>query len=310
MRARSPTPASHTPARPSPGKRRDVVWLNGRILPAGRARVSVQDRGLLYADAVFETVRLYSGAIFSWRAHERRLTASMRRFRFPRLPFSLRDAVEDLVSASGLSDAAIRITVTRGVGEGLLPPRHLEPTVLVTARGIPPDLARERKRGVAVVSLPFGPATTSLTAGHKTTAYLPAVVGRIRAQARSAYEGIYTGPDDEVSEGTTSNVFAVQAGRLLTPPLSSGCLPGVTRTLVLRIARSAGVPVREGGLRVRDLTRAEEVFLTGSVAEILPVVRLDGRRIGAGVPGPLTRRIADLYAQRLTRWRRGLRARR
>jgi branched-subunit amino acid aminotransferase/4-amino-4-deoxychorismate lyase len=276
---------------------RDVVSVDGRLVPAARATISVFDRGFLYGDAVFETVRAYGGRLLLWRAHERRLLASLRAFGIARPALDLRRATLEVVAARRLRDAAVRVTVTRGRGEGLVAPRGLAPTVVIAAREVPADLSEQRGRGASAVLLPFGHGRGGLTDGHKTTAYLSAVVGKSRAAARGALEGVYVERDGTVSEGTTSNLFVVRRGALTTAPLHDGCLPGVTRSAVLRLAAQAALEVRVRPLPVRELHAADEMFLTASTLEVMPLVRLDGRPVGDGRPGPVTRLLQERYAR-------------
>ena len=282
---------------------RRVVWLDGRVVPAARARVSVFDRGLLYGDAAFETVRVYRGHPFRWREHHRRLTATLRRLSIPPPGASLRRALDDVLTAARLPEAAVRLTITRGIGEGLAPPDDLVPTVLLIPRPIPAGLERARREGVRVIRLPFGQGRFGFTTGHKTTDYAAAVHGRILARRADAFEALYVEEDGTLSEATTSNVFAVRRGRLYTPPTAAGCLPGITRELVLRLARKGGVEVREQALRSDALHTFDEIFLTGSVIELVPVVDVDGRPVGAGTPGPLTHRLQGAYGRLVRRSR-------
>jgi len=275
-----------------------LVWLNGWVVPAHAARVSALDRGLLHGDGVYDTWRMYGGRPFAVAAHVRRLTAAARVLGLP-VPgpaavWERRSRL--LVARNGLGDAAVRLTVTRGAaGDAPLPAARVRPTVLLSPRPLPPDLARRQDDGVAVVLLPFprdaGPPWGNL----KLVGHASAVVGRRIAARRRADEGLYVTADGEVTEGTTSNLFLVERDTLVTPPLA-GILPGVTRALVLQLARRAGLPVREEVVTVARLRRAGEVFLTASTVEILPVVRLDGRPIGHARPGPLTRVLQARYA--------------
>lgn len=284
-----------------PGTTAPYAWVAGRIVPVGEARVSIFDRGFLYGDAFFETVRVYRGRPFLWDGHLRRLRASLRAFGVAWPRQDLRNAALALLEACGLADAALRVTVTRGVGEGLIPPRDLEPVAVITARTIPESLPDERARGIAVIRLPFGHGRGSVTSGHKNVDYLPAVAGRMRAGKRGATEALFVESDGNISEGTTSNLFVVRHGRLLTPPAQAGCLPGLTRQLVVRIAERAGLSVREAPIPAGRLDDADEVFLTGSVIEVLPVVRIDGRRLGSGRPGPITLRLQGAYRSHVER---------
>ncbi len=278
-----------------------LVWLDGRIGPHRRATIPIDDRGFLFGDAVFETLRLDGGRPRALSAHLRRLRRTLRAWHFPRLPWDLAVAIDDLVRAARIEDAAVRITVSRGSGATLAPPPGLVPRVLLVPRPIPPELPLLRERGVGVVTLPFGRGPGRLTAGFKTTDYLTAVAGRMVAQRAGAFEALYVEAGGLVSEGTTSNVFVVRRGRLYTPPLSAGCLPGVTRAFIMARARHAGLEVEEAPLPAAGLARCEEAFLTGSVIEVLPVTRIDGAPVGDGRPGPVTRRLAALCANA---WRR------
>jgi D-amino acid aminotransferase len=278
-----------------PSRARDAVWVNGRLLPASRATLPVYDRGLLYGDAVFETVRAYDGRLFLWQQHLRRLTASLRAFRIPVPRTDLADAARRVIAARGLTDAAIRITVTRGTGEGLIATSALVPNVVIMARAIPAELPAQRERGISVVLLPFGRGHGGITDGHKTNAYLSAVLGKTRAAERRAFEGLYVERDGMISEGTTSNVFAVRSGRLLTPPLEAGCLPGVTRQVILHLAAEEGLPYETMALQASTLHELDEVFLTASTLEVMPVVRIDRQRVATGKPGTITRLLQERY---------------
>ncbi len=276
---------------------RDVVSVGGRLVPAARASISVFDRGFLYGDAVFETVRAYQGRLFLWPQHERRLHASLRAFGIARPSFDLRRAAEEVLAACGLAEATVRVTVSRGSGEGLVPPADLVPTVVIMPRPVPGDLPELRARGASVIRLPFGRGLGGITDGHKTTAYLGAVIGKSRAAKRGALEAIYVERDGTVSEGTTSNVFLVRRGALVTPPIEAGCLPGVTRSVVLQLARRAGLELQVRPVRSAELDAADELLLTASTLEVMPVVRLDGRRVADGAPGPVTRLLQERYAR-------------
>jgi D-amino acid aminotransferase len=281
-----------------------LVWLNGRVVEATRARVPALDRGLLHGDGLYETWRTYGGEPFAVAAHLRRLAAAARRLALP-VPGDPEDWVRRsrlLVRQNGLPDAAVRLTITRGdSGEAIVPERRAAPTVLLLVRPLPADLARRQRDGVRAVRLPFPRDASQTWGGLKLLGHASAVAGRMLAAKRRADEGLYVTADGEVTEGTTSNVFAVVRGALVTPPLDAGILPGVTRAMVLALARRAGLRVREAPLVAAHLARADEVFLTASTVEILPVVRLDGRRVGEGRPGPVTRALQARYAAAVAR---------
>jgi branched-subunit amino acid aminotransferase/4-amino-4-deoxychorismate lyase len=281
-----------------------LVWLNGRTLPAARARIAALDRGLLHGDGAYDTWRTYGGEPFAVAAHVRRLAAAARALGLPPPgPAALWVArSRRLVRRCGLRDAAVRLTITRGAaGETPLPTRTPPPTRLLTVRPLPADLARRQAHGVAAVLLPFPRSAGAPWAALKLVGNPSAVVGRRLAARRRADEGFYVAADGCVTEGTTTNVFAVTGRGLVTPPADGTLLAGVTRERVLRLARAAGIPVDEAPLRAAALVRAAELFVTASTVEILPVVRLDGRPIGDARPGPVTRRLQALYAADVAR---------
>jgi len=280
------------------------VHLDGRLIPAARARISALDRGLLYGDGLFETVRIYRGVPFALDDHLARLDNSshLLGIDLPRIDWRARVAA--LLQRNGLarSDGRVRITVTRGVGKlGLLPPADAVPTVLITAEELGIPVRKLQRSGVKAVLLPFG--REGFLAEHKTLDYLPGVLGRSLAARHHAYEGLYVTGTGRVTEGTTSNLFVVRGGRLATPPIR-GILPGVTRAHVIELAEAAGIPVAHQTLTIRSLAGIEEAFLTSSSVEVLPLVAIDDRPVGGGHVGPVTRRLQRLYqayvAQRLS----------
>jgi branched-subunit amino acid aminotransferase/4-amino-4-deoxychorismate lyase len=202
-----------------------------------------------------------------------------------------------LAARAGLGDAVIRLTITRGAaGDSLVPERRTRPTLLLTVRPLPRDLAQRQRDGVRVVLLPFPRDVAPPWGRLKLVGHPSAVVGRMAAARRRAAEGLYVTAAGEVTEATTANVFLVERDALITPPPDAGILAGVTRALVLALARRAGCVVREERLTVRRIRRAAELFLTASTIEIVPAVRLDGRAVGDGRPGPLTRLLQHRYA--------------
>jgi len=284
------------------------VELNGSIVPASRARVSVFDRGLLYSDGLFETLRAYGGVPFALEHHLARLQASARFLGIvlPRKPW--RRSIAALLARNGLrrDDAAVRITVTRGAAApGLLPPRT-SPTVFIVATALDPAIARVQRHGARVVLLPF--ARDGFLGEHKVLNYLPAVLAKVIAARHRAFEALFVDREGLVTEGTTSNVFVWRRGQLLTPPLG-GILPGLTRRLVIEAAAIDGIGVVERGLRAQDLLSADEAFLTSSLAEVVPIVAVDAHAIGDGQVGKRTARLQRQYRQlvdqAVTRTRRG-----
>ncbi|HEU4642299.1 MAG TPA: aminotransferase class IV [Gemmatimonadaceae bacterium] len=275
-----------------------LLWVNGRAADPSAPHLSALDRGFTLADGLFETVRVYGGTPFRLDRHLGRLSAGARVLALPlpaTLPAMVNDAVRDARRA-GLVDGALRITVSRGVGaRGLAPAPDAAPTVVVAIHPIdgPPSpagaplaarVARARRNEHAA------------TAGVKGLAYAEAIIALAEARAAGADEAIFLDTAGHVSEATASNLFAVVDGVLVTPPLSCGVLPGITREAVLGIAAAHARPAVERVLAPAELSAASEVFLTSSIREIAPVVRLDGRAIGTGVIGEVTRRVRDAYA--------------
>jgi branched-subunit amino acid aminotransferase/4-amino-4-deoxychorismate lyase len=276
------------------------VWLNGRIVPGGRARLPVAERGLLYGDGLFETTRVYRGHAFLLPRHLARLRRSARTFGIPVRGSDRywRAVIRRLLATNHLTDAAVRLTVTRGTAEGLVPSRRPRPTLLVQTRPLEPGLEEAQERGVAACLLPFdrGP---EFFATHKTLAYLPAVLGRREAKRQGTHEGLHVTPDGLITEATTANVFVWHRDRLRTP--RAGVLPGVTRGLVIDLARALGYRVEEKPLPRSLLHRADEVFLTSSVVEVLPLSRIGSHRVGTGRPGPVSRALQEAYRARVAR---------
>ena len=281
-----------------------LVWLNGRLVDARAARISALDRGLLHGDGVYDTWRTYEGRPFALAAHLRRLAGAARRLRLPApggpAPWDARTRL--LLGRNALADGALRLTIPRGdAGTAPAPSERARPTILLTVRPLPPTLARLQARGVAVVLLPFGRDAGPDWGEVKLVGHASAVVGKMVALRRRAFDGLYVTRDGLVTEATTSNLFAVERGTLVTPPADGTILRGVTRDLVLRLAHRAGVRTREAVLPVDRIRRADEVFLTASTIEIVPVRSVDARRIGDGRPGTITRALQAAYRDAVAR---------
>ncbi len=285
------------------------VWLNGQLLDAAHATLSVADRGFLLGDGLFETMRAYGGRVFRLRAHIARLTDGAQRLGIP-LPDGLAAAVLATLHANDLGEAAIRLTVSRGAaGPGLEPPPETSPTIVISVRPYRADPALyEDGLRAAVASARLD--GRRLTAGLKHTGYLEAILAVRQARAAGADEALFLDGEGHVAEASASNIFAVVGGGLWTPPLSCGSLPGITRAAVSELAAGLGLDVREEPLPLPALAGADEAFLTSSLREIVPLVALDGVPIGPAEPavgrtpvsrpGPITLRLLDAY-RRLAR---------
>jgi branched-chain amino acid aminotransferase len=280
-----------------------VVQIDGVSVSAGDARVAALDRGFLYGDSAFEALRTYGGVPFRLREHLARLAHSCARLRMPAPDLAaLAVDVNRAVRASDLDECYLRVVVTRGLG-----PIGIDPGAPGTSRTLvyalplrlpPPDFYT---RGVAV-ALVHGARDPAL-GGIKTGNYLAAVLAVAAAGDRGASEAVLLGASGEIAEGATSNVFVARDGVVRTPPLSTGILEGITRRVVIELSRETGSPAVEALLFPPDLYRADEVFITSSIREVVPVVRVDDVRVGSGAPGPLARRLAEAYRAHVRGWR-------
>ena len=276
-----------------------VVYLNGRIVPANEARVSVYDQGLLYGYGLFETMRSYEGRVFRMSEHLDRLAKSAQALGLP-IDGSLDEltrAVDETLAANGLADARLRLTVTGGESiSGPVLPALGEPTVLVTASAVPPpeDRSSDFERGWRAVVASRTRHSRSVTAAHKTTSYLQNLVARAEASDVGADEALILNERGCLTEGATTNVFVVKGGVVLTPATAFGLLPGITRNAVVDLAE-ARAAVAHGLVPLGLAEQADEIFVTNSVIEIMPVTELAGRAIGGGSPGEVTRTLARDY---------------
>ena len=279
------------------------VYLDGRFVDEADAKVSVFDHGLLYGDGVFEGIRLYGGNVFRLEEHIERFEYSAKAILLE-LPLSRQqwiDVVCETCRVNGLKDGYIRLVATRGVGDlGLAPWLCAKPSYFVIANKISLYPAEHYENGLSIVTVAtrrIGPGALPPTV--KSLNYLNNILAKIEARQAGALEAIMLNEQGYIAEATADNVFAVHKGALLTPAASQGALKGVTRHAVVDIAADLKIPVREADLTRYDLWCADECFLTGSGAEVIPVVKLDGRVIGGGKPGPLTKRITAEFRRRV-----------
>ncbi|HEY7490077.1 MAG TPA: branched-chain-amino-acid transaminase [Candidatus Tectomicrobia bacterium] len=276
------------------------VYVNGRFVPAEEASVSVFDHGFLYGDGVFEGIRVYEGNIFRLCQHVQRLYRSAQciLLTIPLEPEEMIAAIIDTVRRRGLPNQYVRVVVSRGAGDLGLDPRHCrQPSVIIIADTITlyPDPVYTQGLELVTVATRRTPAW-ALDPRIKSLNYLNNVLAKIEAQQVGAIEAVMLNAEGYVAECTADNIFAVQQRRVLTPSTAAGALPGVTRDSVLEIAHELGLTREEGFLTRYDLYTADECFMTGTGAEIVPVVRLDGRQIGSGRPGPITAQIRQQFA--------------
>ena len=275
------------------------VHVGGRIVPAEEARVSALDAGFLYGDGIYETMRAYGGRPFALPRHLARLGRSAARIGLHVPPRAeVVRAVEETLAANGLASAVVRVTITRGrLARRLDISSAGPPTLLVTADAIDPGADAERRRGIRVVCSRYLRWSRAPLAGAKTTNYQISLLARNEAREAGVAEVLLPDESGEYVEGAASNLFAVERGRLVTPPLSRGILGGVTRDVVLEIAREEGREIVEAGLPAKRLESAAEIFLTGTTIQVAPVVRVGDHAIGDGAPGRVTLRLLDRYLE-------------
>lgn len=275
------------------------VYINGQLTPAEQATVSVFDHGLLYGDGVFEGLRTYSGKVFRLAEHVERLYDSARaiRLEIPLSQEAMAKAINDTVRANGIDDGYIRAVVTRGAGTlGLDPNRCSNPQIIIIADSIRLYPKEFYDNGLELI-------TSSVIRNHpaalspriKSLNYLNNILAKIEGLKAGCVEALMLNHKGEVAECTGDNIFLVKHGQLSTPPLDAGILEGVTRNAVLELAREAGVPTAERPLTKHDVYVADECFLTGTAAEVVPVVKVDDRVIGSGKPGPITRNLTERF---------------
>ena len=278
------------------------VWLNGQLVDRDRATVSVFDHGVLYGDGVFEGIRSYAGKVFRLEAHVRRLYDSARgiRLAIPISPDEMARAIVETLDANGLKDSYIRAVVTRGEGTlGLDPNRCTNPNIFIITDKIslyPPELYEHGLEIITAATMRNHP--NAVNPRLKSLNYLNNILAKIEAIDAGTLEAVMLNHLGYVAECTGDNLFIVRDGVVFTPPTAAGILEGITRDEILDICRTSGIVVRQENLTRQDLYVADECFLTGTAAEVVPVVGIDKRPIGTGKPGPITARLAEEFHRR------------
>ncbi|MHB1422958.1 MAG: branched-chain-amino-acid transaminase [Gemmataceae bacterium] len=277
------------------------VWINGELFDKSEAKISVFDHGLLYGDGVFEGIRVYSGRVFRLREHIERLYESARHIllEIPLNREQMTQAVLDTVKANAKHDGYIRLVITRGVGTlGLDPNKCSHAQIIVIVDDISLYPAEFYEKGLRVI-------TSSIIRNHpnalnpriKSLNYLNNILARIEADRAGCHEALMLNHNGEVAECSADNIFLVKHGLLRTPHTVAGILEGVTRKAVIDLAREAKITVQEMALTRHDVYSADECFLTGTAAEVAPIAEVDGRPIGNGRPGPITRQLRERFHQ-------------
>lgn len=274
-----------------------VVYVNGEFVPKEQASVSVFDHGFLYGDGIFEGIRAYNGRVFKLDEHLDRLYESAHTLllNVPLAKDEMREAVVETCRRNGLRDCYIRLVVSRGIGDlGLDPRKCHTPTIIVIADAIQLYPEEMYRNGLKVATVPTRRnSAETVNPRIKSLNYLNNILAKIEANLSGCAEVIMLSQDGYVVECTGDNIFLVRKGVLITPPRHVGILEGITRDTVMELARSRDIPVVEEVFTRHDVFNADECFLTGTAAEVIPVVEADGRRIGTGRPGPVTTELIE-----------------
>ncbi|WP_437227109.1 branched-chain-amino-acid transaminase [Planctomicrobium sp. SH661] len=277
------------------------IYLDGKLVDKEHALISVYDHGLLYGDGVFEGIRVYSKRVFRHQDHIDRLYESARAIRLiiPISPEEMLKAVEETVAANSITDGYVRLVVTRGAGSlGLDIRRTSHPMVIIIADTIslyPEELYEKGMEIITASTIRNHPG--ALSPRIKSLNYLNNILAKIEGTDAGCAEALMLNHMGQVAECTGDNIFIVKNGVLKTPPTDAGILEGVTRNVVMELAVESGIEVKEMSLIRHDVYVADECFLTGTAAEVIPVTKLDGRPIGEGVPGPITRKLRARFQE-------------
>jgi len=268
----------------------EIIYLNGKLVSPADAVISIDDRGFLFGDAVYEVVSSYDGRLWALERHMRRLRRSLAAIDLDKVDVDeVRDAVRETYRASEFPAAIVYIQITRGVQpRSHVYTRDLQPTVLITARDASPLRAAVDRDGISAVT---APDLRWRRCDVKSTNLLPNVLAKTRAHEHGASEAILVDPDGYITEGSSTSVFWVENNRLFVTPAGPEVLPGVTAEFIIEIARDEGIPLLAERVALDRLRRASEIFLTGTITEVCPVVELDGAPVGSGGPGPVTLRL-------------------
>lgn len=280
------------------------VWMNGKLVDSEKAKVSVFDRGFLYGDGIFETMRCYAGVVFKLDEHLTRLNLSFSVMKMnpPHSRQYFKDAIYDTLRSNNLSNAYIRLAVTRGEGRfGIGYKDDFIPNIVIVAKQFEEYPSWMHKKGISAKIVTMRQNEYSPLSRIKSLNFLPHILARFYAKASGADEAILVNTKGCIAEGATSNIFLVKGKSIVTPSLDSGILPGITRGVIIKIARRLEFNVKEKAVSRRELFNADEVLLTNSLAEVLPVRSVDSNRIGDGSPGDITKLLHISYQKEVIR---------
>lgn len=276
-------------------EKENLVYIDGYFLPKSEAKISVYDHGFLYGDGVFEGIRAYNGRVFKLEEHIKRLyhSANSIELSIPMSQEDLKKKILETIRRNGLKDAYVRVVVTRGVGDlGLDPRKCPKSSIIIIADRI--TLWKEKSLKAITASTRRN-AVTALNPMIKSLNYLNNILAKLEANRANVSEAIMLNQQGLVCEGTGDNIFIVKNRVIATPPPSANILVGVTRDAVIELASKEGLKVEQRDITVHELYNADEAFFTGTAAEVMPLVDVDGRRIGNGEPGPITRKLMEKF---------------
>ncbi len=277
-----------------------LIYINGKFYPKSGAKVSVYDHGLLYGDGVFEGIRAYNGVVFKLKEHLDRLYQSMHTImlQIPLTKSEMTQAVLETLKKNNLKNAYIRLIVTRGEGDlGLDPRKCPKPTVIIIAEPMIQIYGAEAKEKGMTATISWVKRDSVDATSHevKSLNYMNSILAKIEANTAGVDEAIYLDKRGFVCEGSSDNIFMVKGGKVVTPPVSTGALAGITRNRVMKLAEDLGYTVVERNITPNELFNADEVFLTGTAAEVVPVREINKRIVGNGKRGPVTKRLMEEF---------------
>ncbi|MFQ5688229.1 MAG: aminodeoxychorismate lyase [Candidatus Scalindua sp.] len=274
------------------------IFLNGKIIPDRERCISSGDRGFLYGDGIFETLRSYKGEPFKLTEHLERMRCSAEKLKITSVYSNaeISESITKLLEKNSVQDAYIRITLSRGEGGSTLQMSdNLRPTILIQVKPFTPYEKKLYEEGMSLAVSGHRRSTTSPIYSHKTTNLLTSILLKEEAKDKSAHDSIVLNTDGYVAECIVSNIFMVKDGSVVTPSLDTNILPGITRKTVLEICKNSGISAREECFEIETLIKAEEVFITNSLMEIMPVSRIEDNKIGKASPGEITQQLMSAY---------------
>jgi len=276
----------------------NYIFLNDNIIPDTDGSVSTEDRGFLYGDGIYETLRSYKGNPFKLSEHLDRMrnSASLLKISFEHTNVEICEWINELIEKNRCQDAYIRITLSRGAGGGRLQmDNNIDPTTLIQVKALIPYDRNLYDEGMSLVVSDYRRSTSCPISRHKSTNLLKSIILKEEANKKAAHETIILNTNGYVAECIVSNIFMVSDGSVVTPSLGTNILPGITRKTVLDICHDSSIPVSEEHFMVERLLKSDEVFITNSLMEIMPVSKIDDSKIGKAVPGKITRQLMSAY---------------